>query len=156
MTVSTSGIPEGIRRLAAAGRPWNLALSLHATSDERRARLIPPAHRAPLADILAACRLYRKQTGRLVTLEYALIAGGNDTPEEAGQLARIARELDAKVNLIACNPTASTHRAPDARAIAAFERRLAAAGARVTVRRSKGEEIAAACGQLRRQPSPST
>ncbi|OPZ23395.1 MAG: putative dual-specificity RNA methyltransferase RlmN [Lentisphaerae bacterium ADurb.BinA184] len=91
-----------------------------------------------------------------MTLEYALIAGGNDTPEEAGQLARIARELDAKVNLIACNPTASTHRAPDARAIAAFERRLAAAGARVTVRRSKGEEIAAACGQLRRQPSPST
>lgn len=149
VTVSTSGIVPGIRQLAGAGRQWNLALSLHGVSDERRARFIPPAHRYPLAEILAACQEYRAATGRMVTLEYALVAGENDSSADGERLARIARDLHAKVNLIPCNPADSGHRASAAGQVRAFHDILLAQGVQATLRRRKGSEIEAACGQLR-------
>jgi 23S rRNA (adenine2503-C2)-methyltransferase len=149
VTVSTSGIVPGIRRLALAGRQWNLALSLHGVSDERRARFIPPAHRYPLAEVLQACREYREATGRMVTLEYALVAGENDTVADGDALATIARDLHAKVNLIPCNAAGGGHRPSSTKQVQAFHERLLARRVQATVRRRKGTDIQAACGQLR-------
>lgn len=149
VTVSTSGIVPGIRHLAGLRRQWNLALSLHATSDQARAAFIPDAHRFPLEHVLAACAEYRERTGRMVTLEYALIAGGNDSAEDTRRLADMARGLHAKVNLIPCNSTGSRHRPPDPEQVRRILDTLRKRGVRVTVRREKGAEIQAACGQLR-------
>ena len=151
VTISTSGIVPGIRRLAACGRSWHLALSLHGVTDEKRARLIPRRHRYPLRDILEACRTYRRLTGRIVTLEYALIAGDNDGAGDAAELARIARDLDAKVNVIPCNPANPAFQAPSNRQVAEFVDILVRQGVKVTLRRRKGDRIEAACGQLRRR-----
>jgi 23S rRNA (adenine2503-C2)-methyltransferase len=151
VTVSTSGIVPGIHRLAAMNRAWNLALSLHATNDEQRAKLIPPAYRYPLQEVLDACRTYRAETGRMVTLEYALISGHNDTERDMRDLATIARELRAKVNLIPCNAVSDTHTAPDPVAVDRFLSGLLERNVQATVRRRKGEDIQAACGQLRRR-----
>lgn len=151
ITLSTSGIVPGIRRLAELRRQWHLALSLHALTDEQRGRLIPAPHRYPLDEILAACRYYRECTGRIVTLEYALMAGGNDSEADACGLAALARQLDAKVNLIPCNAVSEHYQAPDDRHVRAFEERVRSLGAKVTLRQRKGERIQAACGQLRRR-----
>ncbi|MFA4943920.1 MAG: 23S rRNA (adenine(2503)-C(2))-methyltransferase RlmN [Lentisphaeria bacterium] len=151
ITISTSGIVPGIRRLAELGRQWNLALSLHAVTDPLRAKLIPATHRFPLAEILAACRDYREKCSRMVTLEYALIQGLNDSHADIRGLAEIARDLRAKVNLIPCNRTgAGKLAAPDRAAVQRIEEALLKAGVQVAVRREKGAEIMAACGQLRR------
>jgi 23S rRNA (adenine2503-C2)-methyltransferase len=149
VTVSTSGIPEGIRALAEHGRPWTLALSLHATTDQQRATLIPATHRAPIDEILEACRDYRGKTNRMVTLEYALLAGRNDSDSDCTRLATIARDLRAKVNLIPCNPASGVHSPPDMAVVARFRDNLLSQGARATVRQRRGETIQAACGQLR-------
>ncbi len=151
ITISTSGIPAGIRQLADCGRPWNLALSLHGTTDEQRARLIPPTHRARLAEILEACHYYRQQTKRMVTLEYALIAGSNDALQDAAAVAELARALRAKVNLIPCNPVGPGQRAPAGERVRAFLRELTGRGVQATIRQRKGDQIQAACGQLRRR-----
>lgn len=150
VTVSTSGIPDGIRELAECGRPWNLALSLHATSDRERALLIPPPYRAPLDEILRACTFYRAQTHRMVTLEYAIIAGQNDSKASAERLAAIALELRAKVNLIPCNPIPhSPHAAPPEKGLQHFLDILLNRGVQATIRKRRGDKIRAACGQLR-------
>lgn len=149
ITVSTSGIPAGIRALAQHGRQWGLSLSLHAASDAKRARLIPAAYRSPIREIMAACREYREKTGRIVTLEYTLMPTVNDGRDDARMLAEAARDLRAKINLIGLNPIAPASRAPDESDVAAFARVLRSRGATVTVRRSRGEAIRAACGQLR-------
>lgn len=154
VTLSTSGIVPGIRHLAGLRRQWHLALSLHAVTDAQRARLIPDRYRYPLKEVLAACRRYREATGRIVTLEYALIAGTNDADADAKGLAAIARDLDAKINLIPCNPVSSRFAPPDERHLRAFEAHLHRLGAKATVRQRKGERIQAACGQLRRRPDP--
>ena len=154
VTVSTSGIVPGIRRLADEGRQWNLALSLHAPSDAGRQRLIPAAHRYPLAEVLAACRYYEQRTGRMVTLEYALMAGVNDGAEEGEALARLARELHAKVNLIPYNATGARYAAPALRGADRFLAGLRARGVQATLRREKGSGIGAACGQLRGAEAP--
>lgn len=151
ITISTSGIVPGIHRLAELGRQWNLALSLHATTEEARARLIPQAYRYPLEEILQACIDYFEKTSRIVTLEYALIAGRNDTDAEMRQLAAIARRLRAKVNLIPYNPTTDAYRPPEDAGVRHAVALLEKSGVTVTVRREKGAEIQAACGQLRRQ-----
>jgi 23S rRNA (adenine2503-C2)-methyltransferase len=156
VTVSTSGIVPGILRLAEAGRQWNLALSLHASNDAARARLIPAAYRYPLAEILDACRTYRERTGRMVTLEYALFRNRNDGDGDAAELAQIARSLRAKVNLIPCNAAGGAFAAPAADRVQAFLARLLDLRVQATVRRRRGEDILAACGQLRthRDPGP--
>lgn len=149
ITVSTSGIPAGIRRLADEKRAWNLALSLHATTDAARARLIPPDYRFPISDILTACDYYREKTKRMVTFEYALVRGANDSLTDAVELAAMAKRLRAKINLIPCNASSGAHLSPSSKAIGCFLETLTGAGARATVRQRRGEQIQAACGQLR-------
>ena len=149
ITVSTSGIVPGIRRLAHAGHPWNLALSLHAPRDRARAELIPPQYRYPLREILAACRAYQKVTNRMVTLEYALMGGVNDSLGDAKDLANIAKGLPAKVNLIPHNPSGSGHKPPPTDTVHAFLALLTESGVHATIRREKGAAVNAACGQLR-------
>ncbi len=151
ITISTSGVVPGIRRLAELGRQWNLALSLHATTEEARARLIPAAYRWPLEEILAACCDYFDRTSRIVTLEYALIAGNNDSAAEMRQLAGIARRLHAKVNFIPYNQTTAAYRQPIDAEVRRCIQTIEKAGIPVTVRREKGSGIEAACGQLRRR-----
>jgi adenine C2-methylase RlmN of 23S rRNA A2503 and tRNA A37 len=150
ITVSTSGIVPGIRELAACGRQWNLALSLHAASEESRQRLIPDGQRYPILEIMAACREYREKSGRMVTLEYVLIQGRNDSGTDLAGLTRLARDLHAKVNIIPYNATSDgAFRPPEKGAVRRFADDLAKAGVQVSVRREMGSGIDAACGQLR-------
>jgi 23S rRNA (adenine2503-C2)-methyltransferase len=150
ITVSTVGVAPAIRRLAA--EPWrvNLAVSLHAADDELRSRLVPLNKRYPLEDLIDATEFFVAETGRRASLEWTLIAGVNDTAEQADKLVPIARRLKAHINVIALNPTPLTaDRPPGRAATAAFIDRLAAAGANVTLRDTRGQDIDAACGQLR-------
>jgi 23S rRNA (adenine2503-C2)-methyltransferase len=147
LTISTVGIIPGIRRLAAEGIPVNLALSLHAANDELRDELVPINRRYPLADLAVACRDYIEATGRRLTLEWAVIGGVNDQPRHADELAAFARPLGAHVNLIPLNAT-DGYRAPGRPKAAEFRARLTALGVNATVRVTRGQEIAAACGQL--------
>lgn len=151
VTISTSGIVPGIRRLAELGRAWNLALSLHAVDDESRAKIIPGKCRYPLEEIFAACEEHRRLTGRMLTLEYALIAGQNDARPTLEKLADIAHALRAKVNLIPCNPNASALSAPTARRCQDALDFLTTHGVQATLRHSRGQKILAACGQLRQK-----
>ncbi len=150
ITVSTVGVVPGIRRLAAV--PWqvNLAISLHAADDELRSELVPLNRRYPIADLIAAAKEYSQAKGRRISIEWTLMAGRNDTPDQARKLARIARELHAHVNVINLNPTPLTPDHPaDASTVAAFLETLTGAGANVTLRDTRGKDIDAACGQLR-------
>ena len=152
ITVSTSGIVPGIRKLAESERQWNLALSLHASTDETRAKLIPKENRYPLVDILDACRESREMAGRMVTFEYALIRGMNDTHAEIAGLARLARDCRAKVNIIPYNSTGrGKFSAPDRAGVQRIVDELVKQGIQVAVRKEMGADIQAACGQLRRQ-----
>ena len=149
VTISTSGIVPGIRRLAELRRPWNLALSLHAVNDDERARIIPSENRYPLEEIFAACEYHRELTNRMLTLEYALIDGRNDSRATLERLAAIARRLRAKVNLIPCNPNASNCRSPGLRRCREALAFLEESGVQASLRISHGQGILAACGQLR-------
>lgn len=150
ITVSTVGMLPGMRRLADEPWPVRLALSLHAADDDLRQTLVPLNRRYPIDDLIAAARRYKERKGRRVSLEWTLIAGVNDTPEQARALASIARELDAHVNVIGLNATPlSDLQAPADRAVADFVEAVRAAGANATRRDTRGSEIDAACGQLR-------
>jgi 23S rRNA (adenine2503-C2)-methyltransferase len=148
VTVSTSGIPEGIRRLADTGYPWNLAVSLHAATEDQRSKLIPPRHRAPLEDILAAMEHHSEVTHRMPTLEIVLVNGVNDSPEDAARLANIAHRVHAKVNLIPCNNDSGPYQAPPPEKCNMFLRHLISRKIQATLRLRKGKGIDAACGQL--------
>lgn len=149
LTVSTVGIVPGIRRLAAEALPVNLAVSLHAANDALRDRLVPVNRRYPLAVLAEACRDYLAATHRRLSVEWALVDGVNDRPQDASELAAWARPLRAHVNLIPLNPTPGypTRGTPPAR-VAAFRDLLGSLGVNATVRRNRGTAIAAACGQL--------
>jgi 23S rRNA (adenine2503-C2)-methyltransferase len=149
LTVSTVGIVPGIRRMAGEPEPVNLAVSLHAADDELRNRLVPINRRHPLDELMAGCAEYVEATRRRLSFEWALIDGVNDRDRDADRLAARARPLRAHVNLIPLNPTPGwpTTGTPPAR-VAAFARRLTELGVNATVRRNRGVEIAAACGQL--------
>ncbi len=154
ITVSTVGLPTQIERLAGEGLQITLALSLHAPNDELRRDLIPWARGVPLERLLQACEIYFQKTGREVTLEYCLLAGTNDGSEHAAQLAAIAKRLRAHVNLLMYNPVESLpfDRPTDFQAhdfLAALRRQ----GVNAHLRRSRGLEEDAACGQLRRRQS---
>ncbi len=149
MTVSTCGLLPGVEKLAALGLQVELSVSLHAASDDLRDRLVPLNRKYPLSKLLPALQDYHRLTGRQVTFEYALIKGVNDSLEEANRLAALARRARAKVNLIPLSPTSgSTYEASPRPAAVAFLRRLEDRGVRATLRRSKGGDIQAACGQL--------
>ena len=150
ITVSTVGVLPGMRRLAE--EPWavRLALSLHAADDELRETLVPLNRRYPIDDLLDAARRFRDGRGRRVSLEWTLMSGVNDTDDQARALAMIARELRAHVNVIALNPTPlSPLKAPTEPQAEAFVAAVVAAGGNATLRRTRGRDIDAACGQLR-------
>lgn len=149
VTVSTVGLVPQMLRLAEEGLQVGLALSLHAARDDLRSELVPLNRRHPIGELVAACQLFRERTGRRVSLEWAMIRDTNDTDADADELAEVAREARAHVNLIPLNPTpgwptVGTH--PDR--ITAFASRLQARGVNATVRDNRGTEIDAACGQL--------
>ena len=150
LTLSTVGIVPGIRRLAGEALPVNLAVSLHAANDTLRDELVPINRRYPLDELVAACADYIEAKGRRLSFEWALIDAVNDRPSDAGELARIAHRLGAHVNLIPLNPTPGwPTRGTPAKGVAAFRDRLVDLGVNVTIRRTRGTEIDAACGQLR-------
>ncbi len=152
ITVSTAGVVPGIDALAAWERRPNLAVSLHAPDDERRSELMPVNRTYPLAELLAAIRRFPLERGRKVTIEYLLVRDWNDAPADADALARRLRDLRVKVNLIPVNPDPVLGPAmvppPDERADA-FQARLEGRGLVATVRRRRGDDVSAACGQLR-------
>jgi len=150
ITVSTAGLVPGIYRLAAEQTQVRLAVSLHAPTDELRDELVPLNRRYGLHQLMATCRAYQDQTGRRISFEYVLIHGLNDSPAHARQLAHLLQGLVAHVNLIPLNPIAEfPHRASSPARIRAFRRELSRWGVPHTLRRSRGVEIQAGCGQLR-------
>jgi len=150
ITISTSGLAPQIRRLADEPFQFNLAISLHGASDEVRSRIMPVNRKYPLNDLVAACEHYRDKKGRLLTFEYILIAGVNDAPEQVKPLAQLARRLNAKVNLIPYNRVEGlAWERPSDEVQEAFLAALERQKVKATLRREKGHEIDAACGQLR-------
>ncbi|MCW5890311.1 MAG: 23S rRNA (adenine(2503)-C(2))-methyltransferase RlmN [bacterium] len=149
VTVSTSGVLPGMRRFLAAS-PASLALSLNATTDETRRRLMPQTRTWPIAALLGALRDDAARTpGRVHFVEYVLFAGVNDGDDDADRLVALLAGIPARVNLIAHNPhPGSTLVPPSPARVLAFQRRVAGAGVRCLVRWPRGRDIAAACGQL--------
>ena len=152
VTLSTCGIVPQILRLAEEQLPVTLSVSLHSADDSRRDALMPVNHRWPISELLDACGAYFRKTGRRVTFEYAVIAGENDSPAVAALLAKRLRPVfpgqHPHINLIPVNPVAGTgFRAGHAQR---FQKLLEREGINATVRRTLGEDIKAACGQLRR------
>ncbi len=149
ITVSTAGVVPGIERLKGLGLQINLSLSLHAGTDELRSRLMPINRKFPLARLLEAGEDYVKATGRMMTIEYILLRGVNDSAAEARRLGALARRLQAKVNLIPCSEIIGLDYRPSLKdRQELFLRTLEAMHVRATLRRSKGADIRAACGQL--------
>jgi 23S rRNA (adenine2503-C2)-methyltransferase len=149
ITVSTSGVVPGIRRLTALGPQFTLAVSLHAARDPLRDVLVPLNRRWPVAEVVAAARDHARATGRRVSYEVTMIGGVNDTDDDADALIALLRGDLAHVNLIPMNPVAHTPwTASPAEVIERFAARLDAAGIPVTIRRNRGQEVGAACGQL--------
>ncbi len=150
ITISTAGIVPGIDRLASEPQAVNLAISLHAPTDELRSTLVPLNRRWPVDTLLVACQRYIATTHRRITFEYILIANLNDSVEQAEILVCKLRPLLCHVNLIPCNPTAAgPFQPPSHAAIDRFATTLREGGIATTVRWSRGVSIAAACGQLR-------
>ncbi len=149
MTLSTAGYLPGLRRFEELELQVNLSVSLHAVTDRLRSELMPINRKYPLEELVGACEAYLRRGGRMITLEYILIAGLNDSLNDADGLAAIARRLRAKVNLIAYSPVPGLDFETPAEAeMARFRRLLDERRVKATVRRSKGADIAAACGQL--------
>jgi 23S rRNA (adenine2503-C2)-methyltransferase len=152
ITVSTVGVVPGIEEMAGWERRPNLAVSLHAPDDERRSQMMPINRTYPLAELFAALDRYPLEKGRRITYEYILIRGLNDARSDADRLAKLLRGRKAKVNLIPINPDPVLGDAmvpPSDAAIQAFQERLLSHGLTATVRRRRGEDVSAACGQLR-------
>ena len=150
ITISTSGLAPQIRRLAAEPLQFRLAISLHGATDAVRNRIMPVNRKYPLKELVAACEQYQIQKGRMLTFEYILIAGVNDSIEQAAPLAALAKKLFAKVNLIPYNNVEGLQwKRPDEKVCEAFLRALEKQKVTATLRREKGHDIDAACGQLR-------
>lgn len=152
ISLSTCGIVPGIYRLAEENIQATLSISLHATTDEGRRKIMPIATRYSIAELLEACKAYMKKTGRRISFEYALIEGENDSHEEALALAKLLRGMIAHVNLIPVNEIKNgAYRKAKESSIANFMNTLNACGVVTTVRRELGSDIDAACGQLRKK-----
>jgi 23S rRNA (adenine2503-C2)-methyltransferase len=150
VTISTSGLAPQIRRLAEEPFQFRLAISLHGATDEVRNRLMPINRKYPLSELVAACEYYRQRKGQMLTFEYILIAGVNDALDQVKPLARLAHRLKAKVNLIPYNRVEGlAWDRPSPQAQSAFLSALKRQQVTATLRREKGHDIDAACGQLR-------
>src|SRR5512138_1243804 len=154
VTVSTSGLVPVMRRLGEETQV-KLAVSLNATTDAQRDLIMPINRRYPLAELLRACREFPMRNGRRITFEYVLLAGVNDALEDARRLAGLVRGIPTKVNLIPYNENPGLgFRAPPPERVLAFQEELAARNLTVVVRRSRGADISAACGQLAADGGP--
>lgn len=152
ITVSTCGLVPQIRRLADEKLQITLALSLHATTDEKRRKLMPIADKYSLDEVIPACAYYFEQTGRRITFEYSLVGGVNDRKEDAQELIAIAAPLNCHVNLIPVNPIKERNYVRSGQEqIEAFKNKLEKNKINVTIRREMGQDIDGACGQLRRR-----
>ena len=155
ITLSTVGVVPGIDRLAGEALPVNLAVSLHAANDSLRDELVPLNRQYPLASLVDACERYVSARRRRLSFEWALIGGVNDRPTDVDQLAPVCRRLRAHVNLIPLNPTPGYPAVASSRQrVLAFRDRLTDLGVNATIRRNRGTEIDAACGQLRAGHQP--
>jgi 23S rRNA (adenine2503-C2)-methyltransferase len=152
ITISTCGVVPGFERLAAEGIQFELSVSLHAPNDELRSRLMPVNRRWPIDELLAACAKYTEKTKRIITFEYTVIRGVNDSRACAEELARQVKRVPmAKVNLIPLSPVGHRpdFRTPDDRTMLMFLDVLMKARVQTMLRRSRGKDADAACGQLR-------
>lgn len=149
ITISTCGLIPGIIKLMNMGLQVELSVSLHSARDEVRDKLVPVNRKYPVKELVKICKQYFKATGRVITFEYTLIKGVNDSLRDAEKVAGLAKEVRAKVNIIRCNAFPELgYEAPDAQAALRFKKRIQARGVGATIRRSRGEDILAACGQL--------
>jgi len=156
LTVSTVGITRGIRELADLGMELNLAISLHAPDDKIRRQLIRAAL-PPIRDVLKAAEQFFQKTGRRISFEYVLLSGVNDLPEQAESLARLLKACEFKLhlNLIPYNEAVAEFKRPAPERVKEFQQRLKERGINATVRKERGRDIQAACGQLRRRRAAS-
>ncbi len=151
ITVSTCGIVENIRKLADEKLQITLALSLHASSQEKRKELMPIAYKYNLPDVLDACRYYFSQTGRRITFEYSLVGGVNDSDRDAQLLSDLIGDMNCHINLIPVNPIKERDYIQSSGAVVqAFKNKLEKKRINVTIRREMGRDINGACGQLRK------
>ena len=151
ITISTVGLPPAIDRLAKNGVPYNLAVSLHAPNEALRTQLVPVNEKVGIDAVLAAADRYFESSGRRLTFEYVLLGGINDEPQHAHELAQILRRRNVLLNVIPYNPVEGLpYETPSKKSIAEFRQILESAGVNVMFRQRKGDEIDAACGQLRR------
>lgn len=152
ITVSTCGIVPEIRKLAEEGLQITLALSLHATTDEKRKKLMPVANRYTVSELMEACAYYFEKTGRRITFEYSLAGGVNDSIQDAEELTALVKPLNCHVNLIPVNPIKERDFTESkGAAIQSFKNKLEKNRINVTIRREMGRDIDGACGQLRRR-----
>ncbi len=151
ITVSSCGLVPEIKRLADEHFSITFALSLHAAVDEKRQKLMPIAKKYSISEVLDACRYYFNQTGRRITFEYSLVAGENDSVDDANKLSDLLRGFPCHVNLIPVNQIKErNYKRSDRNRVARFKEHLEKHGINATVRRSMGKDIDAACGQLRK------
>ena len=151
ITVSTCGLVDKIRMLADEKLQITLAISLHAPNDEKRQELMPNAQRYSMDEVLDACRNYFQETGRRITFEYSLVAGVNDSDEDARELSSRIHDINCHVNLIPVNPIKErSYRRSTHQAVENFKIKLEKCGINVTIRREMGSDIDGACGQLRK------
>ena len=152
ITVSTCGLVPKMRELADLKLQITLALSLHASSQEKRKELMPVANSYELEEVLEACRYYFEQTGRRITFEYSLVGGVNDTKEDADRLSQLVRGMNCHINLIPVNPIKEREYVQsEHKDILNFKNKLEKNGINVTIRREMGRDIDGACGQLRKR-----
>ena len=152
LTVSTCGIVPKMRELAERKLQITLALSLHASNQEKRKELMPVANKYEISEVLDACRYYFEQTGRRITFEYSLVGGVNDTEEDAKELSGLIRGMNCHVNLIPVNPVKERdYVQSNQQVILNFKNKLEKNGINVTIRREMGRDIDGACGQLRKR-----
>lgn len=152
ISLSTSGVVAGIKKLAEYNLPITLSISLHAPNDEIRNRTMPVNKKWNITSLLNACREYQKVTTRRISFEYALIDGVNNSDENAVELTSRLKGIMCHVNLIPANPIKeNTFKKPDRKAIFAFQKKLEALGVTTTIRRTLGADIDASCGQLKKK-----
>jgi 23S rRNA (adenine2503-C2)-methyltransferase len=155
IAISTVGVIPNILRMAEENQPYRLAVSLHGATEEERAALVPVSKKWPLGELVDACRTYGRITGKRIFFGWTLIAGTNDSPEQARRLAELLKGIDGHVNLIPLNTTGGYAGTPAAQAAAfEFQRILREAGFPCTFRQRRGIDVAAGCGMLKAEKKP--